>query len=212
MKEWIIRILEPDFYEPIVEFLGPFGFLAGILLAMIESFVPPLPLAAFVTINVIIFGFVLGYVLSYVGTVTGSYLVFLLLQKYGSKYMHKYIEKHPKAQSLFTWIHEKGVFPLFLLLTFPFTPSVIVGGLAAFAEIRPKDYLLALIPGKLFMVMSLTIIGVNIQSFFEKPIRSVGFIVLVLSVSLVAKQVLAIYERKVLRYRIKHHYIQKDKK
>jgi hypothetical protein len=40
----------------------------------------------------------------------------------------------------------------------------------------------------------------------------VGFIVLVLSVSLVAKQVLAIYERKVLRYRIKHHYIQKDKK
>ena len=211
MKEWIIDILKPEFYEPIVELLGPFGFLAGILLTMIESFIPPLPLAAFVTINVIIFGFLLGYILSYIGTVTGSYLVFLLLQKYGNKYMHKYIEKHPKAQSLFTWIHEKGVFPLFVLLTFPFTPSIIVAGLAAFAEIRPKSYLMALIPGKLFMVMSLTIIGVNVQSFFEKPIRSIGFIILILSFSFVAKQLLAIYERKVLRYRIKHHYFHKDK-
>ncbi len=211
MKELIIRILEPEFYEPIVEFLGPFGFLAGIFLAMMESFIPPLPLAAFVTINVIIFGYLLGYVLSYVGTVTGSYLVFILLQRYGGKYMHKYIEKHPKAQSLFTWIHEKGVFPLFLLLTFPFTPSIIVGGLAAFADIRPKDYLLALVPGKFFMVLSLTIIGVNIQSFFEKPVRSIAFIVLVLSVSLIAKQLLAFYERKVLRYRIKHHYMNKNK-
>ncbi len=210
MKELIIRILEPEFYEPIVEFLGPFGFLAGIFLAMMESFIPPLPLAAFVTINVIIFGYLLGYVLSYVGTVTGSYLVFILLQDMVANTCIIHWE-HPKAQSLFTWIHEKGVFPLFLLLTFPFTPSIIVGGLAAFADIRPKDYLLALVPGKFFMVMSLTIIGVNIQSFFEKPVRSIAFIVLVLSVSLIAKQLLAFYERKVLRYRIKHHYMNKNK-
>ncbi len=203
MKEWMIYMLEPEFYEPVVELLGPFGFLAGIFLAMIESFIPPLPLAAFVTINVIIYGYFLGYILSYLGTVIGSYCVFLLLKKYGSKYMQRYIQKHHKAQSLFAWIHERGVMPLIVLLTFPFTPSIIVGGLAAFASIRPKDYLLAVTLGKFFMVLSLTIIGVNIQSFFEQPLRSLGFIGLVLAIPFVAKHLLALYERKVLRHRIK---------
>lgn len=204
MEEIVQMFLDPEFYYQLIDVFGPFGFLAGIMIAMIEAFIPPLPLAAFVTINVITFGFFYGYLFSYIGTVIGSYCVFLLFSKFGHRYMTGYIEKHAKAKSMLHWIHDKGVFPIIVLLTFPFTPSVIVSGLAALADIKPKDYLVALMSGKLFMVLSLSFIGVNVTSFVTQPIKSAIFIVLTLSVSFVAKYLLGRYEKRVLRDKVVH--------
>ncbi len=203
MLEWIHKIIDPEFYQQLISIMGPFGFLAGIALAMIESFIPPLPLAAFVAVNVITFGFGFGYLWSYIGTVTGAFCVFLLIRRYGEKYIHNYVQNHSKAESLLHWIHDKGVFPLFILLTFPFTPSIVVSGLAAFSEIDEKKYLMALIPGKFFMVLSLSFIGVNIGSFMDKPLRSALFIGLTLSFSFVIKFILNRYEKRVLRHKAK---------
>lgn len=212
MAEIIKTLLDPEFYYQLIDIFGPFGFIAGILIAMIEAFIPPLPLAAFVTINVITFGFVGGYILSYIGTVIGSYGMFHIFRKFGHRYMTGYINKHPKAKSMLHWIHDKGVFPIIVLLTFPFTPSVMVSGLAAFADIKPKDYLVALMAGKIFMVLSLSFIGVNVQSFISQPLKSTIFIGLTLSVSFVAKQLLAMYEKRVLRekaHQSKHNIFHK---
>lgn len=194
---WIEKLLSPEFYEPVLG--GPFGFIFGILLAMVEAFFPPLPLAAFVTINVISFGFLGGYILSYLGTLVGSFLVFKILKRFGHGRIHSYIERHHRAQSLFTWIHDKGAFPIFVMLTFPFTPSIVVAGLAAFADVEDKSYLYALAGGKLLMVLSLSFIGVNIQSFLSQPLKSALFIVLTLSITFVAKYLLGLYEKHVLR-------------
>lgn len=202
-------LLDPEFYYQLIEWLGPFGFVAGILLAMIEAFFPPLPLAAFVTINVITFGFLQGYLFSYIGTVIGAYCMFLIFGKFGRKYIQAYATKHAKAQSALTWIHDKGILPIIILMTFPFTPSVIVSGLAAFAKIKKRDYLIALIFGKAFMVFSLSFIGVNVQAFFTQPIKSVTFIALTLSVSFMAKKIMEIYEKRVLREKVQHEKIKK---
>jgi len=211
MQELIRMLLSPEFYSQFIEGFGPFGFLVGIFLTMIEAFFPPLPLAAFVAINVIAFGFIRGYVYSYIGTVIGSYAMFLLFGRFGRPYMHKYIERHDKAKSLLQWIHDKGVFPIILLLTFPFTPSVIVSGLAALAEIKKKDYLISLILGKLVMVLSLSFIGVNIQSFFTQPIKSMLLISLTLGMSYMAKFIMGAYEKRVLRHKvIKGHFTHKS--
>jgi uncharacterized membrane protein YdjX (TVP38/TMEM64 family) len=204
MVEFFRMLLDPDFYYQIIEVFGPFGFIAGILLTMIEAFFPPLPLAVFVTVNIITFGFLGGYVYSYIGTVIGSYIVFLIFCKFGQRFMNNYIEKHSKAKSMLHWIHNKGVFPIIVLLTFPFTPSVIVSGLAALAKIKHKEYLVALIFGKMFMILSLSFIGVNIQSFVSQPVRSIMFIVLTLCVSLLAKVILTRYEKRVLRGNMVH--------
>lgn len=202
----ITQLLNPEFYTQLIEFLGPFGFLVGILMTFIEAFIPPIPLAVLTTINVITFGFIKGYALSYIGTVLGSYSVFLLLEKLDRKYFGKYIEKHPKFKSLLFWIHEKGIFPIFILLTFPFTPSIIVAILAALADLQREKYLLALVGGKLIMVLSLSFIGFNVESFLQHPIRSSIFIVLTLLITFVAKLFLSFYEKKVLR---KKHQNQK---
>ena len=204
MAELFRILLDPEFYYQLIDVFGPFGFIAGILIAMLEAFIPPLPLAAFVTINVITFGFIVGYILSYIGTVIGSYCVFLIFSKFGHKYMTGYIDRHAKAKSMLHWIHDKGIFPIIVLLTFPFTPSVIVSGLAALADIKPKNYLVALMAGKIFMVLSLSFIGVNIQSFVGQPIKSTIFIGLTLSVSFIAKYLLGRYEKSVLRTKVAH--------
>lgn len=199
MKELISLLLNHDFYKQIIDSLGPFGFLIGILLTFIEAFIPPIPLAVLVTINVIGFGFVFGYALSYIGTVLGSYCVFLILERFDRKFMGKYIDKHPRFRSLLNWIHEKGVFPIFVLLTFPFTPSIIVAILAALADMDRKKYLMALVGGKLIMVFSLSFIGYNVGAFIQHPIRSSIFIFLTLLVTIVAKWIMSLYEKRVLR-------------
>jgi uncharacterized membrane protein YdjX (TVP38/TMEM64 family) len=201
VNDFITLIHDPNFYNELIDFLGPFGFLVGILTTFIEALIPPLPLALLVTINVLHFGFLLGYVLSYIGTVLGSFCVFLIFERLDRKFMSKVIEKHTRFKSLLHWIHEKGVFPLFVLLTFPFTPSVIVGILAALAEIDRKKYFFALLGGKLIMVFSLSFIGYNVGAFLQHPIRSSILILITLSITLGAKFIFAHYEKHVLRHK-----------
>jgi len=203
MKEIIQQLLDPAFYSNLIDFLGPFGFIVGILMTFIEAFIPPIPLAVLVTVNVITFGFIKGYALSYIGTVLGSYCVFLIFEKLDRRFMGQYIERHPKFKSLLHWIHDKGIFPIFILLTFPFTPSVIVAVLAALALMERKKYLIALLGGKLIMVLSLSFIGFNVGAFINHPIRSSVFILLTLSIGIVAKIFMNFYEKKVLRHKHK---------
>lgn len=199
MKDLITLLLSPEFYTKLIEFLGPFGFLVGILMTFIEAFIPPIPLAVLTTINVITFGFIQGYALSYIGTVIGSYCVFLILEKFDRRFISKYIEHHHRFKSLLIWIKEKGIFPIFILLTFPFTPSIIVAILAALSDMQREKYLLALIGGKFIMVLSLSFIGYNIESFLSHPFRSSIFIFLTLMVSVSGKFILSYYEKRVLR-------------
>lgn len=200
--EIVEQLLSQEFYIQFIEQLGVFKFIAGILLAMVEALFPPLPLALFVTVNVIAYGAVLGTIYSYIGTVIGSFLVFLIIRKYGTNYIHKHAEEHEKTMSVLHWIHDKGAMPIVLLYTFPFTPSILLSGLAAVSEIKPTKFLVVLLAGKLFMIISLSVIGTNVQSFTENPIRSLLYIGGVLGISFIAKQLISKYEKSVLRERM----------
>ena len=60
------------------------GILIPFLLAMMESFIPALPLIAIVTINISAHGFLIGFSTSFLGNIIGSLLVFTFFRgKYG---------------------------------------------------------------------------------------------------------------------------------
>ena len=65
------------------------GWLVGFLIILLESFIPVLPLGAFVTLNVNAFGFFLGILLSWTATVTGSFLTYLLFYYISNKLIYK---------------------------------------------------------------------------------------------------------------------------
>jgi uncharacterized membrane protein YdjX (TVP38/TMEM64 family) len=188
-------ILSIEFWSEVLVHFTKLGPLGGILLAMVEAFFPPLPLSLFVTINVVAFGFGPGYVYSFVGTTIGSICVFFIIKKIGRGKIHQRIEKKQRLKNMFIWIKSKGFMPIFILLTFPFTPSILVCGLAALADVKNRDYIWATVLGKLVMVLSLSFIGFNVDAFFSKPLRSVLLICATLSISLIGKLVISRYEK-----------------
>lgn len=185
----------------IVERFADYGPFAGILLAMAESLFPPLPLVVFVTINVIAYGFVLGYLYSFIGTFIGSYLMYLIIINFFKDRFEHMVHRSNRFDHLLHWIKEKGFVPIFVMLTFPFTPSIVVCGLAGLAGVKKDEYVLALFFGKMIMVFSLSYIGYNLASFFTQPVKSVALLAVIVVLSIAGRRLIAWYENKI---RIRH--------
>ncbi|MDR6124622.1 putative membrane protein YdjX (TVP38/TMEM64 family) [Bacillus sp. SLBN-46] len=150
--------------------LGP---LPGILLTIIEAFLPFLPLFLFVMANASAFGLWLGFLYSWIGTCIGALLVFLLVRKYGQRRLLSFLPKHPKVRTLMDWVERHGFGPLFLLLCFPFTPSAVVNIVAGLSKISTAQYMLAVCIGKMVMIFTISFIGYDIHSLITKPFRTV---------------------------------------
>jgi uncharacterized membrane protein YdjX (TVP38/TMEM64 family) len=196
MIEWINEIFTAGYWVNMLSQISSMGIFAGVGLAMIEAFFPPLPLILFVTINITAFGFWTGYLYSWLGSCIGSIIVFFIIKRFGQKKFQQKIAHNEKIYNIFQWIKEKGFTPVFLLLTFPFTPSIVICGLAALAGIKNKEYISALVLGKLIMIFSLSFIGFNVRAFFEQPLKSIILILITLTISIIGKKVIKFLEKK----------------
>src|SRR5690606_29089462 len=116
--------------------------LPGILLPLLEAFLPFLPLFLFVMANANAFGLGWGFLLSWLGASLGSLLVFLLIRKYGESRVLRFLQRNKNVQNLTAWFERRGFGPLFLLLCFPFTPSAIVNIVAGLSKINVYQYIL----------------------------------------------------------------------
>lgn len=157
--------------ESLVAHYRTLGPLIGVLLPFIEAFLPFLPLIVIVVANASSYGLLLGFLLSWLGTVLGSYAVFLITRKFGKHpRLQRFIGKE-KVQKLIKWVDMRGLSPLFILLCFPFTPSVIVNIVAGLSNIKKKYYLIALMLGKFFMIASMSVLGYDIGELLTDPLK-----------------------------------------
>jgi uncharacterized membrane protein YdjX (TVP38/TMEM64 family) len=149
-----------------------FGPIPGVVLPMIEAFLPFLPLVLFVMANASAFGLWLGFLYSWLGSCLGALLLFLLIRKYGQKRVFSFLSKHPKVRKLMDWVDRHGFGPLFLLLCFPFTPSVVVNIVAALSKISMYQYMLAVAIGKMVMIFTMSFVGYDLHSLITQPYRT----------------------------------------
>jgi len=168
LQEWLTteNILE------LIKKYRSFGPIPGVVLPMLEAFLPFLPLVVFVIANASAFGLWLGFLVSWIGTVTGSLLVFLIFRNYGQKKLLRFLHKNKQVQKLMEWVERHGFSPLFLLLCFPFTPSAIVNIVAGLSKVSLGQYTLALMGGKLVMIFTISFIGYDVVSLIHKPLRT----------------------------------------
>ena len=166
--------------------LGP---IPGIILPMLEAFLPFLPLFVFVTANATAFGLWWGFFFSWIGAVTGSYLVFSIVRKYGQGRFFRFIQKHKQVQKLMKWVENHGFSPLFLLLCFPFTPSAIVNIVAGLSTVSFWKYGLAVIGGKMVMIFTISFIGYDIPALIHQPIRTVIVFIIIFILWYVGKRI-----------------------
>lgn len=181
-------VYDIEYWMELINKYSELSEIIAVLLTLVEAFMPFLPLSLFVTINVMAFGFLKGFIYSLIGTCIGSISVFYLIRKYGRKFFIDKIYKNTKVKNVFLWIKKEGFVPVFVLYTFPFTPSIIVCGLAAVADIDCKTYIYATLLGKTIMIFSMSFIGFNLSSFIQQPIRASILILITILISLIGKR------------------------
>jgi uncharacterized membrane protein YdjX (TVP38/TMEM64 family) len=147
------------------------GFLPGILLPMLESFLPILPLFIFVAGNAAAYGFWLGFLYSWIGVCVGSIIVFLLVRRYGQKRFLKILNRHTNTTRMLGWVERHGFGMLFLIYCFPFTPSALVNIVGGLSQINIKTFLLALTLGKLVMIAIVSFIGYDFIDVLKSPLK-----------------------------------------
>lgn len=147
------------------------GPLTGLLMPFLEAFLPFLPLVVFVVANASAFGLWLGFLLSWLGSVAGSYVVFLIVRHFGKHPKLRFLTSGKKVQQLIKWVDMNGISPLFVLLCFPFTPSVLVNIVAGLSHIRKEFYLIVLLAGKFVMILGMSVLGYDLKALLTSPVR-----------------------------------------
>lgn len=177
MLEWFTQImtyltqLDIAEIEELLKRYSSLGPIPGIILPMIEAFLPFLPLFVIVAANASAYGLWLGFAYSCIGSVLGAFFVFLIARRFGYRVNQYLSKKHPQAERFFSWIKERGFTPLFLLYSFPFTPSFVVNLAAGVSKVPLRVFLPALSFGKSVMILMMSFIGHDWKGFVFHPWR-----------------------------------------
>ncbi|HJE01673.1 putative membrane protein YdjX (TVP38/TMEM64 family) [Staphylococcus auricularis] len=171
------------------EQLGPLKYIFGFILPFIENFIPILPIIAFVIFNVNAYGFWIGVLLAWLGIVTGSYIVFVIFRKFSNSKFMKKLKQRESVKRLIHFIDRNGIVPIFILLSFPFTPSSLINVVASISHIKSHYYIWALCISKLIMVSIVGFLGKDIRTFFTDPTRLIISIVVIIVVWIVGRKI-----------------------
>ncbi|PFA66463.1 hypothetical protein CN378_14315 [Bacillus sp. AFS015802] len=185
IKEWFTLENMMD----LIQQYRSFGPIPGILLPLLEAFLPFLPLVVFVTANANAFGLWWGFLFSWIGATLGALIVFLLVRRYGEARVFRFLRKSRQVNRLTKWVDKHGFGPLFILLCFPFTPSAVVNVVAGLSSISIAQYMLAVVTGKMVMIFTISFIGYDIISLVKQPIRTVIVVAIIFVLWLVGKRI-----------------------
>ncbi len=183
------NITSVDFWTSLFERFGSYGPIVPILLAAVESLIPPLPLVAIVAINVAGHGIFFGFLYSWIGTCIGCTLAFFFFRLLFMKLFVSFTDKHPKIGKARIWVEHTNIATLFVLALLPFTPSAFLNFAFGISEISPKKYLPTIYAAKLIMIGLLAAIGQSFVSAMHDPKMIILGILLLILTYFVSKKV-----------------------
>ena len=137
--------------EVITELLKNGGIFCGILLVLLESIIPMLPLGVFIAFNINAFGLILGILISWIGTCLGCYLSFLFFRFLSIKFLNKHF-KNKKLEKVIYRIKSITFSNLVVLIALPFTPAFLINIACGVVDITKKKFVAAIMVGKIFTV------------------------------------------------------------
>lgn len=170
MNVWLRQLGTLEFWEALLDSFGDLGPLAPIVLAMVESFFPPLPLIAIVALNVAAHGGILGFVYSWAGVALGGSIMFLLWRRVVKRYFWKLASRSPKLEKAQQWVNRFDTSSLFMLTLLPFTPSSFMHLAFGISDFDEKRYLITMLLGKGIMVAMIALFGQSLVSSMKNPL------------------------------------------
>ena len=142
---WVHQLGTLEYWEALLAGFEGLGPLVPILLAMVESFFPPLPLIAIVALNVAAHGGLLGF-------------------------FWKVASRSPKLEKAQQWVNRFDTSSLFMLSLLPFTPTSFMHFAFGMSDFDEKRYLRAVLLGKGLMVAMMAVFGQSLVSSLKKPV------------------------------------------
>lgn len=174
MKETILRwahlVMTLEFWEQALAVFECLGPAVPILLAMIESFIPALPLVAIVTLNVAAHGTVLGFLYSWLGSASGCVLVFLFWRRIVKRHFWRLAQRSKKLQKAQAWVNDFDRTALFLLAAMPFTPSSFLNLAFGISDFGERRYIGTIVAAKAVMIALLALFGQSLVYALEQPL------------------------------------------
>lgn len=169
MSEIWQLITSMDFWEEQINRLAEYGMIVPVMLAALESFVPPLPMVGIVAITVAAHGVVRGILYCWMGTCIGCTLTFLFFRYPFKKLFARFFKNKKWYQKADGWVKDVSVPALFLIIMMPFTPSAFVNFAFGLSDFEIKKYLLTLYGAKVFMISGLALLGKSALNAINDP-------------------------------------------
>lgn len=178
MNVWLRQLGTLGFWKALLDSFGDLGPIAPIVLAMVESFFPPLPLIAIVALNVAAHGGLFGFVYSWVGVMLGGTLMFLFWRRVLKQFFWKFASRSQKLEKAEQWVSRFDVSSLFMLSVLPFTPSSFMHFAFGISDFDEKRYLITMLLGKGVMVAMMALFGQSLVSSMKNPVYLVLAVVI----------------------------------
>lgn len=138
---WVHQLGTLEYWEALLAGFEGLGPLVPILLAMVESFFPPLPLIAIVALNVAAHGGLLGFLYSWAGVALGGIIMFLFWRRLIKRFFWKVASRSPKLEKAQQWVNRFDTSSLFMLSLLPFTPTSFMHFAFGMSDFDEKRYL-----------------------------------------------------------------------
>lgn len=168
------------FVQNCINMMSNLGIFAGIILILLESIIPALPLSVFITLNMMTYGNLFGFLISWIATITGCSISFFLFRSTFRDKLYRFIKKKEKKE-LSKWLQNLSKISfssLVLIIAIPFTPAFLVNIAAGLSKMKYRKFLLAIIIGKLGMVYFWGYVGTTL-------LESITNIVIVIRIAVI---------------------------
>ena len=123
----------------------------GVLIIVLESIIPILPLAVFIAVNMIAFGTIVGFLLSLFATVLGCSLSFFIFKKLRPHLLLK-LKPDSSFRKFMLLVDNVSFSKLVMIMTIPFTPAFSINIAAGLSNMSYKEYFMALLISKSILV------------------------------------------------------------
>ena len=181
--------LVDSFVTNVTTWLVSFGPIAGVILILLESVLPMLPLSVFITLNMVSYGKFLGFIISWLATVAGCMSSFFLFRYFFQKKLYRFINKKDSEQlkKIMKAISTINFSNLVVLIALPFTPAFLVNIAGGVSKIKVKKFFLAILIGKIIMVYFWGYIGTSLLESLTDIMVLIKVVALLLGAFIVSK-------------------------